>query len=425
LDNGNVAFVYIINGQVKTMDGSYFEDKSSAFLTIIDPNGVVISNRIVGELIAINDSNKFNHNNYALCFVSKNGMIFHGSDGNQFFVAKLNESQLAKVGVDDLDAYRDNYQDSLIVATLPTGHKVTATGGPGIPKSQGSFKIASPIYAAKTANELIPNYDIASNYVTNPDQKQLILSVPPEAKTDIKISSNPNSVTIINGFDADTNANKLTFPVDLNLVKIDKVLSSQYSVIDLLAGKFAPSDLAPNKNLQLVPLEKTLSLEEENKILRDNNDKEKVLKIWSKAWSNDNEQLKANEEDKFLDLDQESSILLLPKKQAVVMFGVANANLINHPENYFSQNQLPANDSSKQFPTTTIIGISAALLGAVGLGFVARKYAANRNNDRIAVPTSELDEQNNDLEVPNSEVEIMEMRHNVKAERDKAKVVSR
>ncbi len=64
------------------------------------------------------------------------------------------------------------------------------------------------------------------DYITKPDQKKLMLSVPSDEKTTVRISESPNAVTVINGFDSSSNA-KLDLLFSLDHMQIDEALLDQ------------------------------------------------------------------------------------------------------------------------------------------------------------------------------------------------------
>ena len=196
-----------------------------------------------------------------------------------------------------------------------------------------------------TPEEIVPNYEITGNQQTNPNLKESIITLNREDESNLLILPNPDSYTLVMGFDNNEKA-KLDILDSASEAKFYSISLKDYSAEDLLAGKFKPSSQPLSLANYMVD---NLSVEEENIILSENIHQNLINAIWErKLSSNDTSELdddqyyygdddileddiSASEETKF----DVATMMILPNNQTIALIGVNTTELIKNPQNYF------------------------------------------------------------------------------------------
>ena len=247
LSNNNTAFIYEAKEETRNIKNEILFQASLSFLTITDCNGLVIYNHLVKESVSEAGQNFIeldplfigtgkDGKNYA-CFSANNENYYcqeflpSGELSGEIIETKNPEQYLGSVQINDS-------------ITLPTQHKIEAD-------TPNGFKIFSPIYVDSSNKNPVKNYYLDNPEEEIPAEKQLMINFCQEIETVARISKNPNSVTIISGLSLSENSRVDLRDFDLSFDTIfDQIFittPSQYSVQDLLAGKFT-TDFDENKN---------------------------------------------------------------------------------------------------------------------------------------------------------------------------------
>jgi murein DD-endopeptidase MepM/ murein hydrolase activator NlpD/GH24 family phage-related lysozyme (muramidase) len=350
LSDGSVAFIYAYNEYFLTPPNSFTQGNSFAFLAKVDAKGKLISNRLVHQMTSDNRDSFDRQGFHIPSFISPNGMCF-GTARSGNICGTLDADQLSFVSSHAEFNYDGDHQDNSFT-TLTTGHKITSTyqvsGADNL-----QVKIASPIYAQTPSDQRVTNYDISGQYVVASGLKKEMLSVSREEGTELQISENPNSYLAAVGFDSNPLA-KMSLPVSGNSqIKVYSVKSSDYSLDDLLDGKFntlaaTPINVSSARRRRRLdtPFNSTAGNSTDDGFYYYGDDETVVDDdLATDDVTNDDVDLS--------DSDQLFTLLILPNNQTIILVGVNATELAKSPQNYYSLSELEVESASPSSQTTT------------------------------------------------------------------------
>ncbi len=223
-----------------------------------------------------------------------------------------------------------------------------------------------------TADEIIPNYYVSSGESITPRDTNFIAIIAENTESNLQISLNQNSVGVLMGLDSNPNA-KISLPYDLSDAQIYSANDGQYSVDDLLAGKFvADSSALQTRRRRLDNAIGNTTLSDDLQYYGDYDD--------------------ATTDDEVVSLDsisshQQYSVIVLPNNQTIVLVGVNATGLVKAPENYFYQATQLTNDPTSQ-PTILKEPSSQPSLQLVVQTIVTNDPSSQPSQSPDALPTS-------------------------------------
>ncbi len=247
LPNDNFAFIYATESRTNDAIGNFASGKSSAFLVITDPRGVVISNKMIDEGQVFNGAAQeptYYRNIFAPSYVvvnadTKTNNLCFSRGGNQYFCAQFfSDGVVGETGTDDA-LFRGAVKLPLSEQDLPGGQRITVEGL--------NVLLFQPTLRDMRPDE-IPNtiyVTVGANLETNTSNNGGIFSFEPGGK--LKIKREPGLAFAIEG-----NAT-LELDADFNI--------RSYDDLEGRAGEFS-FETVPNENLRRDQEEVRRTLEE-------------------------------------------------------------------------------------------------------------------------------------------------------------------
>ena len=224
-----------------------------------------------------------------------------------------------------------------------------------------------------TADEIIPNYYVSSGESITPSDTNFIAIIAENTASNLQISLNPNSVGVLMGLDSNPNA-KISLPYDLSDAQIYSATDGQYSLDDLLAGKFvADSSALQSRRRRLDGTNGNATLSDDYQYYGGDYDDVTTDDV---AVSSDS-----------ATSHQQYSVIVLPNNQIVVLVGVNATELVKAPENYFYQATQLTNDPTSQ-PTILRDPSSSPSLQPVVQTIVTNDPSSRPSQSSDELPTS-------------------------------------
>ncbi len=347
------------------------EDESAAKtkvgIAIIDDSGLRIKSKIMQsgseKAAVLGAAFLVSSNQKQLSFVYDIKSV--GGD-KETVVQKIDTSSLKKIG--DPESFNPKGQDryislpgkSDIFFPFPEGTRVAVS-------SDNSLKLASPKLRDIPPSEIIPNYVLGEgDQLTNPKFKICMVNFQQGRRTSLRVLPNPDSALSISGVSYRNKA--IALPVEhFDQTKFYSVKPSQYSLDDILRGRFKPSeDLLVTKESAEIESKKR-SLEKEKK-KKDCEEKKRVFEEERKKnskHSDEKSDLDSDEEDGDEDYrdpeyiqscdiknDDEfffgsTTVMILPNAQVVALVATDSVEVVSSPEKYFSTSGYPYYGSKK------------------------------------------------------------------------------
>ncbi len=205
-------------------------------------------------------------------------------------------------------------------------------------------------------SEIIPNHDLAAgDQKTDTSLSKAILAFNADEETKLSVTSNPNSQLALLGTSQNSNA-KISLPVASNSeVQIYSVKSSDYSLDDLLDGKFntaaaTPIDVnggssARRRNRRLdATLDANGNVTNLFNSTAGNSTDDGFYYYGDGATAVDDDLTTddvTNDDVDLSDSEQLFTLLILPNNQTIILAGVNATELAKTPQNYYSMSLTP------------------------------------------------------------------------------------
>ena len=374
---GKKYYVYSVAGGKDVGEFSYsrvgalLTDSAGNILTSQVYDEGTVSNAIGGgtSVYSYSIHNPQGKDGLYFLYQKRQGSARYGNDDLGIVVQKINPTTLEKIG-DPIGysshnwaisgaAIYGNYdastQDNPNDFTLASGTRIKINNGVADDDGQYRTTITSlvPKLRDLLPSEIVPNSDLAAgDQETDTALSRAILAFNDEELTSLKVNSNPNSKLALLGTSQNSNA-KISLPVASNSqVQIYSVKSSDYSLDDLLDGKFntaaaTPIDVssARRRNRRLdATLDANGNVTNLFNSTAGNSTDDGFYSYGDDATAVDDDLTTddvTNDDVDLSDSDQLFTLLLLPNNQTIILPGVNATELAKTPQNYYSMSLTP------------------------------------------------------------------------------------